>query len=360
MKYSLYIGSVAGVKIYLHWTFIILIGWVILVNLQASLGLADILWSLAFVFSIFVCITLHELGHAIAAKRYKIKTFNITLLPIGGLARLAYIPEKPNEELFIAIAGPLVNLMIALILYPVVLLEYNLADLTSFQSIGPENFIPVLMSVNLWLALFNLIPAFPMDGGRVFRALLAFKLGHVKSTRIAANVGQVLAIAFVFAGFWINPFLIFIGLFIFLGAQTEAAHVEARFILKGHTVKDVLMHDIPTMDEHASMKEAAARLLNSQNKNFLVLKQGSPFGTISREDIIKALRAHGGSALVQSAVHQQLDYLPIDMPLDKAWTHMQQEKRPMVLVLSEGQLKGAVDEESIEELILIETAQSQN
>jgi Zn-dependent protease len=360
MKYSLYVGSVAGIKIFLHWTFVILIGWIIVMNLQASLGWMDILWSLTFIFAVFGCVTLHELGHALAAKRYNIKTHNITLLPIGGIARLDYIPEQPKEELFIAIAGPLVNLAIALALYPLVLMYHSIGDLTSVESIKGANFIPVLLSVNLWLALFNLIPAFPMDGGRVFRALLAFKMGNVKATRLAATVGQFLAMVFVFAGFWLNPLLIFIGLFIFLGAQTEATHVEARFILKGHTVKDVLMRDVPTMDNHSSMKEAASRLLNSQNKNFLVLNEGNPFGTITREEIIKAIRNHGGNALVNTASNQHLDYFPLNMPLDQAWTHMQQEKRPMVLVVSDGQLKGAVDEESIEELILIETAQSHN
>ena len=360
MKYSVNIGKVAGIRIFLHWTFLILIGWIIMLNLRANMGWADILWSLALIACIFACITAHELGHALVAKRFDIKTQDITLLPIGGLARLDVIPERPKEELLITLAGPAVNLAIAVALYPLVLLNPDMPDFAEMESIGAENFIPALMSINIWLAVFNLIPAFPMDGGRAFRALLAFRIGQVKATRIAASVGQILAMVFVFAGFWLNPFLIFIGLFIFLGAQSEAAVVETRFILKGHTVRDVLMREVPTMEDNASMKDAAARLLNSQNKNFLVLREGNPLGTVTREDIIRALRTHGEKASVKYAIDQKLEYLSMGMPLDKAWTKMQRDKKPMMLVVDDGQLKGAVDEESIEELILIHTAQSQN
>src|SRR5690606_27785084 len=186
-------------------------------------------WSLLLLATIFLCITLHEVGHALMARRYGIATRDITLLPIGGLARMEALPVKPWEELLVALAGPAVQLVIALILFPFVQrIDPNLA----MSSIGAVNFVPALFGVNIWLALFNLIPAFPMDGGRVFRALLAFRKGYVRATRTAASLGQLLAMVFVFAGFALNPFLIFIGLFIFLGAQAEAGMVETRFALR--------------------------------------------------------------------------------------------------------------------------------
>jgi Zn-dependent protease len=337
MRYSLSIGKIAGISVYLHWTFLILVGWIMMGTLQAGATWIDAMWSLLLLATIFLCITLHEVGHALMARRFGIATRDITLLPIGGLARMEALPEKPREELLVALAGPAVNLVIALILFPFVQrIDPNLA----MSSIGAANFVPALFGVNIWLALFNLIPAFPMDGGRVFRALLA--------------------LVFVFAGFALNPFLIFIGLFIFLGAQAEAGIVETRFALRDHTVKDVLMHEVPTLDDTASMRDAACRLLNSQNKNFLVLHEGQPVGILTRQDIITTLRTHGEKALVRDAIDTKLEYLNPGMPLDKAWSKMQSEHKPMMLVMDEGQIKGAVDEESIEELILIHTARSQH
>lgn len=357
MRYSLSIGKIAGITVYLHWTFLILVGWIMMSNLLAGVGWTGTGWSVLFLATIFLCITLHEIGHALMARRFGISTRDITLLPIGGLARMEALPEKPKEELLVALAGPAVNLVIALILWPVI----RTADTQlALSGIGPSNFLPALFAVNVWLAVFNLIPAFPMDGGRVFRAVLAFSTGYVRATRTAAVVGQVLAMIFVFAGFVLNPFLIFIGLFIFLGAQAEAGMVETRFALRDHTVKDVLMHEVPTIDNTASMRDAACRLLNSQNKNFLVLQEGRPVGIITRQDIIATLRTHGEKALVRDAIDTKLEYLTPGTPLEKAWSKMQREHKPMMLVMDEGQIKGAVDEESIEELILIHTARSQH
>jgi Zn-dependent protease len=357
MRYSLSIGKIAGITVNLHWTFLILVAWIMMGTLQVGADWGGALWSLLFLASIFFCITLHEVGHALMARRFGIATRDITLLPIGGLARMEALPEKPKEELLIAFAGPSVNLVIALILWPIV--QTVDTDLT-LSHIGAANFAPALFGVNVWLALFNLIPAFPMDGGRVFRALLAFRTGYVRATRTAAALGQVLAMVFVFAGFAVNPFLIFIGLFIFLGAQAEAGIVETRFALRDHTVKDVLMHEVPTIDDTASMRDAACRLLNSQNKNFLVLREGTPVGIITRQDIITTLRTHGDQALVRDAIDTKLEYLNSGMPLDKAWSKMQSAHKPMMLVMDDGQIKGAVDEESIEELILIHTARAQH
>lgn len=357
MRYSLSIGKIAGITVYLHWTFLILVAWIMMGTFQMGADWIDAVWSLAFLATIFLCITLHEVGHALMARRFGIGTRDITLLPIGGLARMEALPEKPKEELLVALAGPAVNLIIALILFPVVRTVNT--DLT-LTHVGAANFIPALFAVNVWLALFNLIPAFPMDGGRVFRALLAFKTGYVRATKSAAALGQVLAMVFVFAGFALNPFLIFIGLFIFLGAQAEAGMVETRYALREHTVSDVLMHEVPTLDDTASMRDAACRLLNSQNKNFLVLREGKPVGILTRRDIITTLRTHGESALVRDAIDTKLEYLTSGMPLDKAWSKMQSAHKPMMLVMDEGQIKGAVDEESIEELILIHTARSQH
>lgn len=356
MKYSLYLGKIAGIKISVHWTFLILILWIVVSNMRSGLGFGEILWSVSFVLAIFVCVILHELGHSLTAQRFNIKTREISILPIGGVAQLESIPEKPKEELLVALAGPAVNVLIAGVLYPFVTFGKDIGDLDELSRIGPENFFVALMNINLWLALFNLIPAFPMDGGRVLRALLGFRLNHAKATAIAASVGQVLAMVFVFLGFFYNPFLIFIGFFIFLGAQSEAVYARSKFMLQGFTVNDVLMHELPSIDVHATIREAAAKLLDSQNKNFVVSDSGKPVGTLSRDQIIKALGERGDRISVNEVKDEHLIILTPEMPLEEAWQIMQQEKKPLMLVMSNGDLTGVVDQENMAEFILIQTA----
>lgn len=360
MKYSLYLGKIAGIKISVHWTFLILIFWIVFANMRSGLNFSEIVWSVTFVLTIFVCVILHELGHALTARRFKIKTREISILPIGGVAQLESIPEKPKEELLVALAGPAVNILIAGILYPFVSLNADSTDLNNLSRIGPNNFMLALMSINLWLALFNLIPAFPMDGGRVLRALLAFKLSHAQATRVAASIGQVLAMVFVFFGFFYNPFLIFIGFFIFLGAQAEASYAQSKFLLQGFTVRDVLMHQVAFIDSDASVSDAAAKLLDSQNKNFVVNRLGKPVGTLSRDQIIKALGEQGGHITVDRVKDDDMVILSPGMPLEEAWHTLQREKKPLMLVMSDGNLAGVVDEENLAEFILIQTAAKKN
>lgn len=356
MKYSLYLGKVAGIRISVHWTFLLLIFWIVFVNMRSGSTFNESLWSVTFVLTLFVCVILHELGHALTAKRFHIKTREISILPIGGVAQLESIPEKPREELLVALAGPAVNIVIAGLLYPFVSLTQDVGELQTLSRIGPGNFLLALMSVNLWLALFNLIPAFPMDGGRVLRALLGFRLGHAQATKIAAAIGQVLAMVFVFIGFFYNPFLVFIGLFIFLGAQAEAAYAQSKFMLKGFTVNDVVMHDIPVIDGNASIAEAVRTLLNSQNRNFVVNHMGKTVGTLSRDQIIRALGEHGEHISVNNIKDGEMVILSPDMPLEEAWHRMQRERKPLMLVMSNGDLTGVVDEENLAEFILVQTA----
>jgi Zn-dependent protease/predicted transcriptional regulator len=314
------------------------------------------MWSVLLVLAVFVCVVLHELGHALAAKKFKINTTSITLLPIGGLAQMEQIPEKPKEELIIAFAGPAVNLVIVALLYPI-------ADISSFAAVDEldskveaGNFLAVLMVVNIWLAIFNLIPAFPMDGGRVFRALLSFKLGHVRATQIAASVGQVLGICFIFFGFFYNPFLTFIGIFIYLGAGSESVYTQTKSMLQGFTVKDVVMHEVPVIDKNASLEEAVYQLLNSQNKNFVVTDAGKPVGTLNRDQIIKALQERNDNILVDQIKDDALAYFPAEAPLDKVWREMQKQKQHVVLVADNGRLEGIVDDENLAEFILIHSS----
>ena len=355
MKYSLQLGKFFGIKVQIHWTFLILLGWIIFSNMRVGSGAQQTLWSVLFILTIFVCVTLHEFGHALAAKRFGIKTKDITLLPIGGLARLESIPEKPKEELIVALAGPLVNIIIVAALYPLVHFSFDITSVAQLSSITSDNFIFNLMFINLWLAVFNLIPAFPMDGGRVLRAVLSFKMERHKATRIAASIGQLLSIGFVILGFLGNPFLIFIGFFIFLGAQAEAEYTQAKSMLKGFTVNDVLMKQYQTIESDDTIKSAVQLLLNGQCKNFLVMENQQPVGTLSRDEIIKALSEQSENAVIHNVMNKELLFLKAQMPLEEAW-HLMQQHKTLRPVFTNNKLVGTLDTENILEFIMIKNA----
>lgn len=357
MKYKLFIGKISGIKIFVHWTFALLIAYVVYNDIKAGLGTTEILWSVAFIFALFGCVTLHELGHSLTAQRYHIKTRDITLLPIGGVASLEAIPEKPKEELLITLAGPLVNVAIALILLPFVHWPDTTEALQELSNVSGNNFIMSLLSVNVTLAVFNMIPAFPMDGGRILRALLAYKLDRVKATRIAAGIGQAVAVVFVILGFYGNPFLVFIGIFIFLGAQGEARYAAGRALVKGVTLKQVMMREIPALESHLTIRDAAQQLLQGQNKNFIVLTNNNPVGTLTHSDIIKALGEQGENALVENAMDKELISLPADTSLEDGLKQLQLSRKPLALVTHQGSMIGIVDAQNIAEFLLIKQAQ---
>ena len=260
MKWSLKLGTYAGIGVYLHWTFALLIGWIFLVYLGAGKSVAQAFAGVGFILALFVCVVLHEFGHALTAKRYGVRTRDITLLPIGGLARLERIPEKPLQEFWVAVAGPAVNVAIAGVLFTVLLLLDRASQLLQFEWFQGR-FLAQLMWVNLLIVGFNLLPAFPMDGGRVLRALLATRMGRRRATAIAANIGQAMAILFGIVGFFLNPFLIFIAIFVYLGAQAEAAQVEAQSALEGLHVRDAMMTRFRTLAPTDTLGRAVDELL---------------------------------------------------------------------------------------------------
>lgn len=357
-RYSLHLGSVVGIHVFLHWTFFILIGWVILSHLNLQTQPLQIVYSVLFLLAVFVCITLHELGHALTAKHFNIKTHSIVLLPIGGIAQLETIPEKPKEELWIAVAGPLVNFVLAGMLF-IVLKLFGLQNVSDLAAIDPSNFLSSLMQVNILLALFNLIPSFPMDGGRVFRALLTFKLGHLNATRIAAVTGQLIAVGFILYGIIYNPFLIFIGFLIFAGAKSEANTSEIKSLLKNFTVNDAMIVNIPFVANNTSIKEVANKLLHDETKNFIVTDHGKPTGSLSREEIYKALREENENTFVENIEDKNLLYLSPDTPLDTALTQIQKQKKEIALVRSNDSLKGYLDKENLDEFIQVQKALSE-
>jgi Zn-dependent protease len=355
MKYALPLGRILGIKVQVHWTFAIILFWIIYVSLRAGANTEQTVWAVLFILAIFGCVVLHEFGHAIAARNYGINTKDITLLPIGGLARLEKIPEKPKEELVVALAGPLVNVLIFFVLMPFVRMPEDLEAAEQWMFTDPGNFLYKLVVINLWLAVFNMIPAFPMDGGRVLRAALSFKFPRHHATRIASSLGQMLAIGFVFLGFFVNPFLIFIGLFIFLGAQSEAQFTQAQFFLKGYFVRDITMRQYGTLKSDDTVQQAVDLLLNSQDKNFLIFRDDQPVGTLSRDELIQALSQRKEQQPVADVMNTELLAIQADTPLEEAFMQMQQYKS-LAPIYKNDQLLGALDLENIMEFIMVQTA----
>ena len=355
MKGSFKLGKIADIGIFVHWTFSLLIMFIIFINYRAGQSATQILLSVLFILSLFITVILHELGHALAAKRYHIKTKDITLLPIGGLARLEKIPEKPIEELIVAVAGPLVNITLALITGIFINIPETTEELMLQLSTGinPNNFFLNFFLVNFWLALFNLIPAFPMDGGRIIRAVLSFKMQRHVATRIAARIGQFIALGFILFGFFTSPVLVFIGIFVIIGAQVEADFTETKFLLKGFKVHDILMKQFPKVDANETIKTAVSLVLDSQSKNFLITEAGIPVGTLNRDQIIMALTKNGENEFIYNVMDRNLVFLDGNSLLENSFEVIQLNKSRLMLVMENNEVAGVLDSENLMEFILI-------
>src|SRR5215471_11982004 len=267
MWWSVNIGSVAGTAIRIHITFLLFLVWIFVAGLATG-GINDAVSSLVFMVSLFACVVAHEFGHIFTARAFGVPTPDVTLLPIGGVARLERIPEKPSEEFLVAIAGPLVNVAITIVL---VAAGADLGARNLAVESAQVSMIDRLAAANLFLALFNMIPAFPMDGGRVLRALLAIRLGHVRATEIAAMIGQWVAFGLGFLGLFYNPILIFIAIFVYLAAASEAQMVSLRAMSRDVPVTAAMMTQFATLTQDEHIDAAVGTLLQTSQTEFPVV-----------------------------------------------------------------------------------------
>lgn len=355
-SWSLHLGKFFGIEVFIHWTFWILIVWIFVMHLPRENGLAQGFWGVLFILALFACVVLHEFGHALTAKRFGILTKDITLYPIGGVASLQGMPEKPAHELLVAIVGPLINMIIALILWLYLNASGQVPDLAALNESRDVLQIPFLWSLfvaNVVLAVFNLIPAFPMDGGRALRALLSFRMDRTKATRVAAGLGQFLAIIFVFLGFFYNFWLIIIGLFIFLGAGGEAAYEQVKSALSGLTVKDALMRRFTVLNPQGTLHQVVDALLNSQETDFVVIDGDQPVGQLSRNEIIRGLSEQGKDAPISAFMNPNLFVVSPEMKLTDFLGQVLDKGQNVALVMEGNSLQGLIDKENVQEKLLI-------
>lgn len=359
MRWSFPIARIAGIEVRIHATFFLLLGWIALMYGQRG-GRAAAIEGVIFVCLIFLCVLLHEFGHAIAARRYGIKTPDITLLPIGGLARLERMPDKPSEEVVVALAGPLVNVVIAALLWLFIGLTGGFPDPRTMQEIGVA--LPLkLLAVNIWLVIFNMIPAFPMDGGRILRALLAMATNHARATHIAATVGQAIAGCFFLWGLLAHqPMLVLIGIFVFFGAAQEAAFAQMKSASSGLRVSAAMVTHFQALALDATLHDAVDALLRTSQREFPVVDEtGKVRGLLARNDLIVALRKTGAQTPVAEVMRVDIPSVHPTMLFDRAYALMQQCNCPALPVVdSADRLVGLFTPENIGELMMVKDALS--
>lgn len=356
MKSSLKIGSVAGIVILLHWTFLLLIAGIFAFYLFQGNSVAAALVGVGLIGAVFACVVLHELGHALTARRFDVPTRDITLYPIGGVARLQRIPEEPMKEFWIAIAGPAVNVAIAAVLF--VVIWFSGASFSPEAFINPtENFLGTLMWLNVVLVGFNLLPAFPMDGGRVLRALLAVRMDYARATQIAANVGQGMAILFGIVGLvGFNPILLFIALFVYVGAQQEAQQAMMRSVTEGVAVRQAMMTRFVTLSPDDTLSKAVDELIAGSDQDFPVVTNGEIVGVLTRRNLMKAIAEHGREASVSDFVDSNCFSVEDTAMLQEAFKRMSETKCTTVPVVRRGRLVGVLTLENVGELMMISSA----
>jgi len=360
--WALRVATVSRIPIRLHFTFLLLVIWLA----AAGIGRGGA-YQVLFVIAVFACVVLHELGHSLVAQRYGYTVRDIVLYPIGGVAAIEQTP-KPRHELYIALAGPAVNVVIAAVIAGGIYLlegssgfaarfEFLKAAPTGFFSGG---FLTLLLGVNILLVLFNMIPAFPMDGGRVLRALLALRIGRLRATRIAAFIGRVVAVVMGAAGLGIfnngvvNPSLLLIALFVFFGAGQEAQAEESREIVDNAPIRDAMVREFTTLSVGDTLRQAAETLLATTQQDFPVLHGDEVAGVLSRSALLRGLAEHGDTAYVAGEMEREILFAQPEDPLEEYLMRPDGVQRAPVLVRDEsGALVGMLTLDNLMEYLTL-------
>lgn len=357
MKWSWRIGRIAGIGVYIHTTFLLILIWVAWIAWQQEQTLAGTLAGLGFILLLFGCVLLHELGHALAARKYGIQTRDITLLPIGGVARLERMPDDPVQELWVALAGPAVNVAISMVLFVWLSFTVNVEALANIGMLS-DSLLIRLLSVNIMLAVFNMIPAFPMDGGRVLRALLAVRMPYTRATQIASSLGQALALAFAFIGLLYYPWLMFIALFVWIGAAQEASMVQLKSAMYGIPVSRAMLTEFRTLTPDQTLADVIDMILKGSQQDFPVIEQGRVVGILMQNDMLVALAHQGQNVHVASVMRQDFETAAPNDMLQTLFIRMQDRACDChtVPVLQDDRLLGIVTKQNIGEFLEIQAA----
>ena len=348
MKGTYTLSRFAGIPLRVHWSFALIFLWFAYIGYDKGMDATGIIWSFIFIVILFICVVLHEYGHALVARRFNISTRDIILLPLGGLARLAGMPSNPTHELLIAIAGPLVNLAISFILCILIFIIPGISffpDVNVDQLFGQsKDLIPIIFWLNIGLALFNMVPAFPMDGGRVLRASLSFFIPRVKATRIASLTGQIIALGFVLTGtFYTRPILALIGLFIFFTAGYEYRMIKNQQELLDKTASQLMMPDFSRLFVFDTIRVVMQKQFETGEKNFLVFDLDRGYkGMLSANAIIQAINQELYNAPVADFITPKKTFISPKTSAQEILQIFKDSSLPMLPVHSKGEIIGII------------------
>ncbi|HTR50008.1 MAG TPA: site-2 protease family protein [Kofleriaceae bacterium] len=347
------VGSIAGIPIYIHASFILLLVWVAMSYLGGSHEAATTAKGFVLVASVFTIVVLHELGHALVARRFGIATHDITLYPIGGISRLDHMPEKPKEELLVAIAGPAVNAVLAAAIYLGLRLSGAGAGGNPL-TIGGAFFVQ-LMWINISLGAFNLLPAFPMDGGRILRAILGFRMDHARATAAAARIGRGLAVVMGIAGLAWSPLLVVIAIFVWMAAGQEARAERMKRALGGVSVANAMVTHVETVAPETALDAAAARLLDGFQHDFPVVDGTTVVGMLTHGDVMRGLGTHRHELTVGDVMHREYPVASAEEGLTGVLGRLPPDGSSIV-VIQDDRLVGLLDPDHINKLLAVRSA----
>lgn len=332
----------------MHATFVLLLAWIALSHLSAGHGVGMAARGILLIGSVFTIVVLHELGHALVARRFGIATRDITLYPIGGIARLERMPERPLQELLVAVAGPAVNVVLALVIYT----GLRFADIEAVGnplSLGASLAVQLLW-VNISLAAFNLVPAFPLDGGRILRAALAFRLDRPRATLYAARIGRALAVVMGIAGLMWHPMLAVIAVFVWMAAGQEAIYEQAKNVLRGVPVADAMVDEFRTLPADATLADAAGRLATGFQPDFPIVEAGRVVGMLTRDDVLRALPQQRPETTVRDIMHVRFAVAGVGEQLEQVLGRLPGDGTAVV-VFDHDRVVGLLDPERIAEVL---------
>jgi Zn-dependent protease len=356
MRWSFRLGRIAGIELKVHVTFLLLLVWVGWTYWKEDHSLAAAIAGVLFILALFGCVVLHELGHALTARRYGIRTRDIVLLPIGGVARLERIPDEPIRELLVAIAGPAVNVVIAALLFVGLVMTGSWHGIESL-SLAEGSFPERVLLANVSLVLFNLLPAFPMDGGRMLRAALAMRWDYLRATQVAATVGQGMAFLFGLIGLMLGaPMLLFIAFFVWIGAAQESSLAQMKAALGGIPVRRLMITDFRALHPDDTLQRAIELTLATTQRDFPVVEADRVVGVLTQRALIQGLTEKGRDAPVASVMERNFQLAELSEMIEPAFLRLQTCNCSTLPVLDAGRLVGLLTLENVGEFLSIQSA----
>ncbi len=354
MQWSFNVGRIFGIKLRIHVTFLLLLLF-IFISVMDQKGIHEALLATLFICAVFVCVLIHEVGHSLIARRFGKEAKSITLLPIGGMATMEEMPEKPLQEIAMALIGPFINLVIAAILFLFVGAWSGVTVPNLFPD-SARSFFAGLISVNVILAVFNLIPAFPMDGGRVFRGILAMKMDYVTATSVAVFVGQAIAMLFIFFGIFYNWWLALIGVFLYIGAGGEKHQVVLKSLLSDVTAAAAMTTEYQTLRPDETLRRAIEHFHHGFQDDFPVVGDHGLEGILTRNKILASLHEKGLDVPVCEIMDRTFDSVSSDTPLAQIYKQLISSGKTAVTVVDDGNVKGMICLDGISRYFMVRSA----